>query len=111
MIVGVLPWARDALGAPTAYEIAPPIAPEVLQRYVGKYRLAPGAEFTVSTSDGKLMVGLTGQSTHAVFPLSETEWFYKVVEATLTFQVNDQGECTAVELFQNGVRQTAQRTE
>lgn len=94
---------------PREFEKAPEVSAEVLKRYVGKYRLAPGAEFTVSTKGGKLMVGLTGQPTFQVYPSSETEWFYKVVEATLTFQVNGEGECTAVELFQNGVRQTAKR--
>jgi hypothetical protein len=42
---------------------------------------------------------------------SETEWFYKVVEATLTFKVGDDGQCRELELFQNGVRQTAKRVK
>jgi CubicO group peptidase (beta-lactamase class C family) len=87
------------------------VEPEVLERYVGKYELAPGVVFTVSAEDGKLMVGLTGQPTFQVFPRSETEWFYKVVDATLTFKVNDDGQCRALILFQNGIRQTAKRVE
>jgi CubicO group peptidase (beta-lactamase class C family) len=94
---------------PREFEKTTDVPAEVLERYVGKYRLAPGAEFTVSTKGGKLLVGLTGQPTFEVYPRSETEWFYKVVEATLTFQVDSQGKCAAVELFQNGVRQTAGR--
>lgn len=96
---------------PREFEKAPEVSSEVLQSYVGKYQLAPGAEFTVSTKGGKLMVGLTGQPTFEVYPRSETEWYYKVVEATLTFKVDGNGKCTAVELFQNGVRQAAKRID
>lgn len=96
---------------PREFEKSNDVPEEVLKRYVGKYRLAPGAEFTVSTKGGKLLVGLTGQPTFEVFPRSETEWYYKVVEATLTFKVDGNGKCTAVELFQNGVRQTAKRID
>ncbi|WP_158545371.1 serine hydrolase [Bremerella cremea] len=82
---------------------------EIMQRYVGQYQLAPGAVFTVTREDNKLLVGLTGQSTFRVFPRSETEWFYKVVDATLTFHLDKNGQCDSVVLFQNGIRQTAKR--
>ena len=59
----------------------------------------------------KLMVGLTGQSTYRVFPKSETEWFYKVVKATLVFDVDDQGRCQSVTLLQNGLKQVAKRID
>ncbi|UUO07790.1 serine hydrolase [Blastopirellula sp. J2-11] len=87
------------------------VAPAKMQRLAGKYQLAPGAVFTVSVQDDKLLVGLTGQPMLRVYPRSETVWFYKVVDATLTFQVNDSGRSVSVELFQNGVRQTAKRVE
>jgi CubicO group peptidase (beta-lactamase class C family) len=87
------------------------VARAIMQRYVGKYELVPGISFTVSADDDKLMVGLTGQPTFRVYPRSDTEWFCRVVEASLTFQVDESGKCSALELFQNGVRQTAQRME
>ena len=51
------------------------------------------------------------ESTFEVYPRSETQWYYKVVKATLTFEVDDKGKCNTVELFQNGVRQKAKRIE
>jgi len=84
---------------------------QVMERYVGRYQLMPGMEFTVTVENGNLMVGLTGQSAFRVFPRSETEWFYKVVEATITFKVDESGRCTELELFQNGVRQPARRVD
>ncbi|WP_186767538.1 serine hydrolase [Blastopirellula retiformator] len=80
-----------------------------VKRLAGQYQLAPGFVFAVTAEGTKLMVGLTGQTTHPVYPNSETEWRYKVVDATLTFQLDESGKCTAVELLQNGVRQTANR--
>lgn len=95
---------------PRQFDDGKQIDPEVMERYVGKYQLVPGFLFTVSVKDGRLMVGLTGQPTFQVYARTETEWFYKVVDATLTFQMHD-GECIALELFQNGVRQVAKRVE
>jgi hypothetical protein len=84
---------------------------EVMERYVGRYQLMPGVVFTVTIESGNLMVGLTGQPSFRVFPRSETEWFYKVVEAEITFEVDEEGTCTALEIFQNGVRRPAKRVD
>ncbi len=80
-----------------------------LQKFVGSYELAAGILFTVEARDGKLMIGLTGQPSYQVFPRSETVWFYKVVEATITFNVDKNGKCDSLVLFQNGINQTAKR--
>jgi len=82
---------------------------ETLQKFVGRYELAPGAVFTVEVKEGKLMIGLTGQPSHQVFPRSETVWFYKVVDATITFNLDKNGKCDSLVLFQNGIKQTAKR--
>lgn len=84
---------------------------DVMARYVGKYELFPGFVLTVSIDDNKLMVGATGQPTLQLFARNETEWYYKVVEATLKFQVDADGNCHAVELFQNGKRLTGKRID
>ncbi|QDU86860.1 D-alanyl-D-alanine-carboxypeptidase/endopeptidase AmpH precursor [Pirellulimonas nuda] len=87
------------------------VAPETMERYVGKYQIQPGAVFTVAVEGDQLMVGLTGQQMLPVYPRSDTKWFYKVVDAELTFKVDRAGRCNTLELFQNGVRQTAKRIE
>ncbi len=94
---------------PRSFEKSIKVSTEVMQRYVGKYQLAPGAIFTVSVSDDKLMVQLTGQPAMQVLARSETEWFNKAVQASITFQLDDQGKCRSLELFQGGVRQTAKK--
>jgi serine-type D-Ala-D-Ala carboxypeptidase/endopeptidase len=81
----------------------------VLERYVGAYQLAPGATLTVTRTDNHLFVQLTGQPSFEVFPTAEREFFYKVVNAQLTFDVEGQGSATAVVLHQNGQNLRASR--
>jgi CubicO group peptidase (beta-lactamase class C family) len=103
---------RMVLGAevePRQFEAVVAVPLEMMQKYAGRYELAPGAVFTVSVDDGKLMVGLTGQPTLEVFARAEREWFYKVVDASLTFHVNEAGKCTSLTLRQNGVAHEAKR--
>lgn len=92
-------------------EFKKPVAVPVdtLQRFVGRYEINPDAAFTVEVTDGKLMVGLTGQPSYQVFARSETEWFYKVVDATITFNLDKDGKCDSLVLLQAGVKQTAKR--
>ena len=85
------------------------VEPELLESYVGKYEMKPGAVFTVTLEDGKLMVRLTGQPSIEVFPESETEFFYKVVDAQITFVKDEQGQVTHLILHQGGSDLTARR--
>lgn len=83
--------------------------PTIYDAYVGKYELAPGAIFTVRRSGDGLSVQLTGQSFLPVFPSSETKFFYKAVDAQLTFVKDSEGKVTSLILHQNGIDQSARR--
>jgi D-alanyl-D-alanine-carboxypeptidase/D-alanyl-D-alanine-endopeptidase len=85
------------------------VDPKIYDAYAGKYQLAPGAVFTVRREGNRLLVQLTGQSFLEAFPSSETEFFYRVVDAQLTFVKNRQGEVTSLILHQNGLNQEAKR--
>ena len=87
------------------------VDPKILASYVGKYEMAPGIEFDVRLEDGQLKVLLTGQPRFPVFPESETKFFYKVVDAQLTFAKDDSGKVTSLILHQGGMDQTAKRKE
>jgi D-alanyl-D-alanine-carboxypeptidase/D-alanyl-D-alanine-endopeptidase len=95
--------------APRKFEKTIDVPAEALQKFVGSYELALGILFTVKAVDGKLMIGLTGQPSYQVFPRSETLWLYKVVDATITFNLDKNGKCDSLVLFQNGIKQTAKR--
>ena len=75
---------------------------ETLQRYVGRYELQPGFLITVTHAGGQLYAQATGQSKVEVYPTSETEFFYRVVDASLTFQTDAGGAATSLVLRQAG---------
>ncbi|MHC4959618.1 MAG: serine hydrolase [Planctomycetota bacterium] len=85
------------------------VAEETLEGYVGKYTLTPAFVLTVTRKGKQLMVQATGQQNFPVFPESPTRFFYKVVNAQLTFEVKD-GKAVAVTLHQGGRDMRAPRT-
>ena len=87
------------------------VEPELLESYVGKYEMDPGAVFTITLEDGKLMVRLTGQPSIEVFPESETEFFYKVVDAQISFEKDDAGNVVGLILYQDGEDHKAKKIE
>lgn len=73
-----------------------------LETYVGKYELAPTFAITVTLEGGQLMAQATGQDKYPIFAESTTRFFYKVVDAQLTFEVGADGQATQLTLHQNG---------
>jgi len=99
-----------ALAQPKA-RTAITLDPAVFDRYVGRYQLAPAVFFTVSREGSRFLVQLTGQAIYDVYPETERDFFYKVVDAQLTFETDPQGKAVAVVLHQNGIDQRAPRIE
>lgn len=86
------------------------VSREILQKYVGQYQLAPGIGFSISLDGDRLMAKLTGQGQAEIFPESEREFFYKIVDAQIRFEVDPQGQVTGLVLHQNGRDMPAQKT-
>ncbi len=85
------------------------VDPAVYKNYVGRYQLAPGAVVTVSLDGTRLQAQLTGQPAIEIFPESEKEFFYKIVDAQITFESDGKGQATALTLHQNGRNMRAPR--
>jgi hypothetical protein len=85
------------------------VAPEVLKSYQGVYAITPQFALTVTLEKGKLMVQATGQQKFQVYPESEKKFFYKVVNAQLTFVTGKSGKAKRLILHQNGIDQVAAR--
>lgn len=83
----------------------------VLKRYVGRYALAPGLEFEVTQATGQLEVRLGDQPRFPVYPESETKFFLEVVDAQITFVLNEEGRAVSLVLHQGGRDQEAKRIE
>lgn len=97
--------------APPAAKKAITVAANVLERYVGEYRLSPMHVCSITRKGDQLFAQLTGQSALSIYPESETEFFYKAVEAAITFTVDEDGKATQLTLHQNGRDMPALRVE
>ena len=83
----------------------------ILESYVGKYELAPGFVLTVAKYENQLKAQATGQGENPIFPKSQNVFYYKVVEAQLTFNINEAGDVQSVTLLQGGQEIIGSRLE
>jgi CubicO group peptidase (beta-lactamase class C family) len=112
------PLARDLLAVYFGQEYTIPapktvvnLDPGVFDQYVGKYELAPNFIMTVSRDGGRFITQATGQKPIEIFPLSETKFFPKVLEAEITFVKSADGTVTGLMLTQNGRTTNAKKIE
>ncbi len=87
------------------------IDPDLLDEYVGRYQLAPNVFFTVTREGNQLSAQLTGQGTAEIYPETERDFFYRVVDAQITFETDSQGRVNALVLHQLGRDQIAQKLD
>lgn len=73
----------------------------ILEKYVGKYELMPNFILTITRENAQLNAQATGQPAFPIFAKSNNVFYYKVVEAQLTFNENN-GVVESVTLFQGG---------
>jgi D-alanyl-D-alanine-carboxypeptidase/D-alanyl-D-alanine-endopeptidase len=92
--------ALEKLGV--KYQAADADVPEaVLQSYVGTYALTPTFNIEVTRNGKQLFAQATNQSKFELFAKSNTEFYLKVVPASVTFNVNGQ-QVESITLHQNG---------
>jgi CubicO group peptidase (beta-lactamase class C family) len=84
--------------------------PALLDRYVGSYKLGLLSWLTIAREENHLTARLTGQPAFRIYPLSETEFFWKVVNARVTFDIDDGGKVTSLVLHQFGTELKGPRT-
>jgi CubicO group peptidase (beta-lactamase class C family) len=82
-----------------------------LDSYTGSYAIVPQFVLNVTVEDGKLMVQATGQPKIPVFAESKTKFFYKIVNAHITFVPDEKGAISKLILHQNGRDMEAARTK
>ncbi len=81
---------------------------EALEAVVGIYDYG-GPRLIVAKHGKRLFAQLTGQPQHEIFPKSETEFFWKVVEAEVEFVKDKEGRVTKAVHHQNGMTTHAPR--
>ncbi|MBB6469312.1 CubicO group peptidase (beta-lactamase class C family) [Aminobacter lissarensis] len=85
------------------------VDPKLFDGYAGSYQLAPNLVFEISRDGDKLFAQLTGQPRLRLFPEGSHRFFYKDVEAAITFVPNGTGPSPSLTLHQFGNDVSAQR--
>jgi hypothetical protein len=85
------------------------VDPKLFDGYAGNYQLVPNFILTVTREGNQLFVQATGQPKGEIFPEGERDFFFKVVDAQITFVTDSQGRATELILHQNGLDQHAKR--
>ena len=84
---------------------------KVLQSYIGKYELSPGFVITVSKDGSQMKAQATGQGEFEIYPRSDLVFYLKVVEAQVTFNLNEDGKVVSMTLLQGGQESTGLKLE
>ena len=92
----------NPLVRPQGDRTAVDVEPEILADYLGEYQLAPTFSIVITMGEGTLLAQATGQPAFPIFPEGEDRFFYRVVDAQMTFQRDEDGRVTGLVLHQNG---------
>ena len=85
------------------------IDPACFARLVGRYQLRPKRVFDVTSTADRLYVRLADQLAYRVFPTSEWQFFYKNVDAQISFEPGEDGRAARLILHHNSADQIAER--
>jgi len=88
-----------------------PIDPALLEQYVGYYQLGPKFILNITRDGDRLFVQVTRQPRLEVFPESDRVFFYKAVDAKITFEVDHAERATGLVLHQNGNDRSGRRID
>jgi D-alanyl-D-alanine-carboxypeptidase/D-alanyl-D-alanine-endopeptidase len=99
------------LAEPPVERIEVKVARSILDTYVGEYELTPDFTIVVTRKRRGLYVQATGQKKFQVFAESESKFFYKVVDAQISFIEDDSGAIVSLILHQNGADQAARKVK
>ncbi|HVT58586.1 MAG TPA: serine hydrolase [Thermoanaerobaculia bacterium] len=88
--------AALAIGQPPREPVPAKVAAEVLDRYVGVYRIDEKETRAVVREGDHLVTQRSGGSKSAAYPLSETEFFYKENPDRIRFVRDAKGETTGM---------------
>ena len=103
--------ARLALVSPPKEHKQITVDPAILDGYVGRYQIAPNFIITVTREADRLFGQPTNQPRFEMFPEGPRDYFLKLVEAQITFEVDAEGRTTGLDLHQNGRDGPARRIE
>jgi CubicO group peptidase (beta-lactamase class C family) len=78
------------------------VDPKLLDRYVGRYGIAPDLILTIRRGGDHLSVQENDEPKQELFAESDRDFFSKVADDVFTFEVNDQGRIASMTLHTDG---------
>ncbi len=91
-------------------EVTVAVDPAILDRYTGTYDLR-GSDLVVERRGNQLVIVMANQPEMEIFPRSETEFYLKIVQATVKFETDANGRAVQLLLNQAGMEMEAPRKE
>ena len=85
------------------------VDPAVLATYAGRYEISPTFVLTVRPDGKRLFIQATDQPEFEVYAESDTEFFYRVVDAQVSFARSESGVAPSLTLHQNGEHMPGKR--
>ena len=82
--------------------VAIAVPAESLDAYVGTYQLAPTFALTIQKNSTGLVAQATGQGSFPIFPSAKDEFFFRVVDAQISFVRDSTGKVGSLVLHQGG---------
>lgn len=74
----------------------------VLEKYVGSYQVKPDMVFTIAIEAGHPIATVPNQPKFEIFPTSETDFYAKIGDIKLHFEVGADGAVTGVVIHEGG---------
>ncbi len=92
--------------------VAVTVDPVLYERYVGTYQFMPEFQVSVTVENNQLYVQGTGQPIIALYPISETEYFSRIIDdLRIIFNAEADGTIESLTLIQNGAEIIAPKVE
>jgi hypothetical protein len=84
----------EEMEAQTSFAVDKTVASSTYDDYVGRYDYGNSAVLTVTKENERLLAQLTGQGALEILPRAKDEFFWKDVDAQITFVRDSQGKVT-----------------
>ncbi len=103
------PAPAASLAPPAHKEIS--VDPKLLDQVIGRYALSPAFVLTITREGDHLFAQATNQPKFELFAESSTDFFFKIVDAQITFEIDARGRALGLTLHQNGAHMPGKRVD